>query len=40
MNYLKDNQIEKELESVDIENYLEFDYNGQFTFYECEYKHQ
>ena len=37
MNYLKDAQIEKELDSVDIENFLEFDYGGNFTFYECEY---
>ena len=36
-NYLRDALIEKELENVEIENYLEFDYNGHYTWFECIY---
>ena len=36
-NYQRDSLIEKELENVEIENFLEFDYSGNYTFYECEY---
>ena len=37
VNYQRDSLIEKELENVDIENFLEFDYSGNYTFLECEY---
>ena len=36
-NYMRDALIEKELENVEIENYLEFDYNGHYTWFECIY---
>ena len=36
-NYKRDSDIEKELENVEIENFLEFDYSGNYTFLECEY---
>ena len=36
-NYKKDAEIEAELENVNIENYLEFDYQGRYEFKECEY---
>ena len=32
---MRDSLIEKELENVDIEQHLEFDYNGHFTWFEC-----
>ena len=36
-NYKKDAEIEAELENVNIENYLEFNYQGNYEFKECEY---
>ena len=37
VNYKKENKIEAELENVNIENYLRFDYGGNFVFKKCEY---
>ena len=36
-NYKKDSDIEAELSNVEIENFVEFDYGGNYTFRECEY---
>ena len=36
-NYKRDSDIETELGNVDIENFVEFDYSGNYTFRECEY---
>ena len=36
-NFKKDAKIGTELENVNIENYLDFDYQGNYTFKQCEY---
>ena len=36
-NYKRDSDIKTELGNVDIENFVEFDYSGNYTFLECEY---
>ena len=35
VNYKKDSEIEGELENVNIENYLRFDFNGKYNFKKC-----
>ena len=37
VNYKKDSEIEKELENVNIESYLRFDFKGSYTFKRCVY---
>ena len=36
-NYKRDSDIDTELGNVDIENFVEFDYSGNYTFREREY---
>ena len=35
-NYMKGSEIQEELKNVTIENFLEFDNNGQYDFRRCE----
>ena len=37
VNYKKESEIEAELNNVNIENYLRFDYGGKYEFKKCEY---
>ena len=34
-NYKSDNDIQKELANVNLDNFLDFDYHGQFEFVRC-----
>ena len=36
-NYKSDNDIQKELANVNLDNFLDFDYNGQYEFVRCAY---
>ena len=36
-NYKKVSEIQEELKNVNIENYLEFNYQGDYVFKKCEY---